>query len=162
MDNPVTRRSFGEFKSKQFDRRLERARLMTGMKLGKGMDCGIVEIELAPNKEGAGSRLAESAVATPSSTAREAAEQSVAQSVRTLKGASASGSFSPDGKRIVSGSADSTLKVWDAETGQETLTLKGHSGSVSSVSFSPDWKRLACPCDESLEVWDVHSLTKSK
>ena len=37
--------------------------------------------------------------------------------------------FSPDGRRIVSGSYDDkTLKVWDAETGQETLTLKGHTG----------------------------------
>ena len=46
-------------------------------------------------------------------------------------------SFSPDGKRIVSGTNARTLKVWDAQTGQETLTLKGHSGSVTSVSFSP-------------------------
>ena len=36
--------------------------------------------------------------------------------------------FSPDGRRIVSGSGDKTLKVWDAATGQETLTLKGHAG----------------------------------
>ena len=33
--------------------------------------------------------------------------------------------FSPDGRRIVSGSYDETLKVWDALTGQETLTLNG-------------------------------------
>ena len=50
--------------------------------------------------------------------------------------------FSPDGKRIVSGSRDKTVKVWDAATGQETLTLKGHTGSVSSVAFSPDGKRI--------------------
>mgnify|MGYP000530635781 CR=1 FL=1 len=35
-----------------------------------------------------------------------------------------------NGTRIVSGSNDTTLKVWDASTGQETLTLKGHSGNV--------------------------------
>ena len=33
--------------------------------------------------------------------------------------------FSPDGKQVASGSAEGTLKVWDAATGQETLTLKG-------------------------------------
>ena len=33
--------------------------------------------------------------------------------------------------------------MWDAATGQETLTLKGHTGTVSSVAFSPDGKRLA-------------------
>ena len=47
------------------------------------------------------------------------------------------------GKRIVSGSDDKTLKVWDATTGQETLTLRGHTGRVSSLAFSPDGRRLA-------------------
>ena len=42
----------------------------------------------------------------------------------------------------MSGSGDTTLKVWDAQTGQETLTLKGHSSDVNSVSFSPDGKRI--------------------
>ena len=51
--------------------------------------------------------------------------------------------FSPDGKRLATGSSDRTVKLWDAATGQETLTLKGHSDSVVSVAFSPDGKRLA-------------------
>ena len=38
--------------------------------------------------------------------------------------------FSPDGKRIVSGSEDSTVKVWDADKGSEILTLKGHTSEV--------------------------------
>ncbi|MCA9049110.1 MAG: hypothetical protein KDA89_10310, partial [Planctomycetaceae bacterium] len=45
--------------------------------------------------------------------------------------------FSPDGKRVVSASKDSTLKVWDADTGKELLTLKAHSREVTSVDFSP-------------------------
>ena len=51
--------------------------------------------------------------------------------------------FSPDGKRIVSGSGDKTVRVWDAATGQPIgAPLTGHTGAVSSVAFSPDGKRI--------------------
>ena len=35
------------------------------------------------------------------------------------------------------------MKVWDAGTGQETLTLKGHTDGVNGVAFSPDGRRIA-------------------
>ncbi len=50
--------------------------------------------------------------------------------------------FSPDGKRIVSASWDHTIKLWDAETGEELNTLKGHTWPVSACAFSPDGKRI--------------------
>ena len=62
--------------------------------------------------------------------------------------------FSPDGKRIVSGSGDQTVKVWNAQTGQEPLTLKGHTGWVLSVCFSPDGKRIVSGSgDQTMKVW---------
>ena len=51
--------------------------------------------------------------------------------------------FSPDGSRIVSGSDDKTLRLWDAKSGQPIgKPFEGHTGSVSSVAFSPDGKRI--------------------
>jgi WD40 repeat protein/serine/threonine protein kinase len=51
--------------------------------------------------------------------------------------------FSPDFRRLASATADKTVRVWDAQTGQEIRALKGHTGSVCSMAFSPDGKRLA-------------------
>ena len=47
--------------------------------------------------------------------------------------------------------------------GQEALTLKGHSSVVTSVSFSPDGKRIVSgSADKTLKVWDISSLHTSK
>ena len=47
---------------------------------------------------------------------------------------------------------------WGAQTGQEMLTLKGHSGTVNSVSFSPDGKRIVSGSyDNTLKVWDTQT-----
>jgi WD40 repeat protein len=46
--------------------------------------------------------------------------------------------FSHDGRLALSGSSDSTLKIWEISTGREIRTLRGHSSSVNAVCFSPD------------------------
>ena len=45
-----------------------------------------------------------------------------------------------DGERLFSGSRDGTTKVWDLESGKETLTLRGHTGEVSSLALAGDGK----------------------
>jgi WD40 repeat protein len=63
--------------------------------------------------------------------------------------------FSPDGRRIASGSKDQTVKVWDAQTAQEVLTLNGHTYRVASVAFSPDGQWLASGSwDDTVKIWD--------
>jgi len=69
----------------------------------------------------------------------------------TLKGQGAEitpEAFSPDGKRLATGSYDHTVKLWDVATGQELFTFKGHTGNVNTVAFSPDGKRLVVGSDD--------------
>ena len=66
--------------------------------------------------------------------------------------------LSPDGRRIVSGSWDRSVRVWDAESGACVATLEGHSYGVMSVAFSPDGRRIVSGSgDKSVRVWDAES-----
>jgi WD40 repeat protein len=64
--------------------------------------------------------------------------------------------FAADGRRVASGSRDGTVKLWDAATGQELLSLR-HGSIVHCSAFSPDGKRLASGSANrrSVKVWDT-------
>lgn len=66
--------------------------------------------------------------------------------------------WSPDGKRIASGSWDGTVQVWDAFTGDHVYTYRGHSKAVNAVTWSPNGKHLASGSeDQTVQVWDAIS-----
>jgi WD40 repeat protein len=66
--------------------------------------------------------------------------------------------FSNDGTRVVSGSLDSTVRVWDSSSGTEVLRLDGHNSYVNSVAFSSDGSRIVSGSrDKTVRVWDSPS-----
>jgi WD40 repeat protein len=67
---------------------------------------------------------------------------------------------SPDGKKIASGSYDNTIKIWDSETGKETMTLTGYHSRTRCIAFSADGKKIASGSrnnndnNNTIKVWD--------
>ncbi|KAF5365814.1 hypothetical protein D9757_012674 [Collybiopsis confluens] len=64
--------------------------------------------------------------------------------------------FSPDGTRIVSGSGDKSVRIWNAENGTAVGTpFQGHTHWVSSVAFSPDGTRIVSGSwDNTVRIWN--------
>lgn len=65
--------------------------------------------------------------------------------------------FSPDGTRIVSLSGDTSVKLWDGNTGQLLETLGGHQGAVLLANFSGDSQRLVTVAGKAAYLWDART-----
>ena len=65
--------------------------------------------------------------------------------------------YSPNGKHIVSGSGDSTIRVWDTTTGETVAgPFQGHKNCVDSVAYSPNGKYIVSGSkDKTIRVWDA-------
>ncbi len=67
--------------------------------------------------------------------------------------------YSPDGRHIVSGSFDHTIRIWDAETGAPVGgPLEGHTELVGSVAYSPDGRHIISgSIDRTIRIWDAET-----
>jgi WD40 repeat protein len=66
--------------------------------------------------------------------------------------------FSPDGKRLISGSSDHTAIVWDIENRKLLYRLEGHSAKIRAVAFLPDGGRAITASDDKLlKLWSTNT-----
>jgi len=86
-------------------------------------------------------------------------------SLRGHTGAITALAFNKDGSRLISSSADGTVRVWDVSQGtQPTLLrmLRGHEGAVNAIALSADGGRLVSGgSDQSIREWDLASPAPS-
>ena len=54
---------------------------------------------------------------------------------------------------LATGSYDSTIKIWDIETGEELRTLKGHTSGIRCLQFD-DTKLISGSIDKTLKIWN--------
>jgi tetratricopeptide (TPR) repeat protein len=66
--------------------------------------------------------------------------------------------FAADGQVLASASSHGEVKLWDARTGAELRTLRGHTRTVYSVAFAADGQVLAsASADKTIKLWDVRT-----
>jgi WD40 repeat protein/transcriptional regulator with XRE-family HTH domain len=71
--------------------------------------------------------------------------------------------FSPNNQQLATGHADGTIRVWQVNTGQLLVNLKGHQSSVWTLAFSPTGDTLASGSfDRTIKLWNLSTETESR
>jgi WD40 repeat protein len=66
--------------------------------------------------------------------------------------------FTPDGKRLISGAADRTVKIWDTATGERLFTLGEPTDGINTVAVDPTGRFVAAAgLDKSIRIWALEA-----
>lgn len=65
--------------------------------------------------------------------------------------------YAPDGKTLATVSSDSTVRIWDADSGAAVKSFKGHKGDIEGLAYSPDGRRIATSGDSVVIVCEASS-----
>jgi WD40 repeat protein len=66
--------------------------------------------------------------------------------------------YSPDGRRIAAGGWGFSVRIWDADSGREVMSLSGHQARVLDLAFSPDGRTLATASeDRTVRLWNLNT-----
>jgi WD40 repeat protein len=113
-------------------------------------------------------RLAEQAIVMVSNQKNKAtaleiyAENNFYKIVGRLDSLISPTAISPDGKTVLTGSADGIVRLWGVN-GKDILEFKGHTAEITSVAFSSDGKTiLSGSADNTARIWDLNGNTIQK
>jgi len=95
------------------------------------------------------------------STPRKSPVETQITTLHTLTGHThivSSLAMSQDGKLLLSGSRDRTIKIWQLETGQLIHTLNGHTEAINAIALSPDGQTIAsASTDQTVKIWHTET-----
>ena len=64
--------------------------------------------------------------------------------------------ITPSGEKVVSGSSDGIVRIWDLTSGRLVRALEGHAGRVIDVAIAPDGQRVVSTSwDKTIKIWDL-------
>src|SRR6266704_2048339 len=134
-------------------------RKLAGLTLAGGSITSFITSCGLPTNLSPASQTSTGSPTNPPSVLRTSTSSSLRTALYTYRGHSGrvmGVAWSPDGKRIASGSNDGTVQVWDAANGGHVYTYRGHLERVVTVAWSPDGKRIASGSDDgTVQVWDA-------